>query len=260
LSDGEPYAEIEALLAALSAGPVAIGDQIGATDRDLVMRTCRDDGVLVKPDVPLAAVDRCFAANSFLKETPLIGETYSDHPSGRWVYVASFHACQSKDPLPCRIELGDLGVSRPASAVVVYDWRRGTFERLAADDGWACELDFQDWDYKILCPLLDGGVTVFGDVRKYATVSDHHVVGIRLDAGTLQFTLLDRAGSMVEVHGCSEKSPCNVVASVPGGAREIERRLEDEGWSWDPTDGRWAVRARVGANGHTLVRMTFGTD
>ena len=62
LSDraAEPYAEIEALLAALSTGPVGIGDRIGRADRALVLRTCREDGMLVKPDAPLAALDDCF--------------------------------------------------------------------------------------------------------------------------------------------------------------------------------------------------------
>jgi len=115
MSDGEPYAEVEALLASLSAGPVGIGDQLGCTDRDLVMRTCREDGVLVKPDVPIAAVDQCFRANSFFEPSALIGECYSAHPAGRWVYVASFNAHRGKQPLDVRVELAALGESRPWS-------------------------------------------------------------------------------------------------------------------------------------------------
>src|SRR5262249_9521524 len=76
---GEAYAEGEPLLAALSSGPVGIGDEIGCSDRDIIMRTCREDGVLVKPDVPIAALDRCFMRNAFLEPEPLLGETYSDH-------------------------------------------------------------------------------------------------------------------------------------------------------------------------------------
>ena len=44
--------EVEALLAALSAGPVGVGDRIGEADVELIRRTCRADGVLVRPDVP----------------------------------------------------------------------------------------------------------------------------------------------------------------------------------------------------------------
>ena len=55
---GSATREVEALLAALSAGPVGIGDPIGDADVDLIRRTCRADGVLVRPDVPVAAIDR----------------------------------------------------------------------------------------------------------------------------------------------------------------------------------------------------------
>ena len=46
--NGEP----EALLSALSTGPVGLGDRVGRMDPALAMRTCRADGVLIKPDVP----------------------------------------------------------------------------------------------------------------------------------------------------------------------------------------------------------------
>ena len=59
--------EAESLLAALSGGPVGIGDQLGHTRRELVLRTCRADGVLVKPDLPLAALDRCFREPRLLR-------------------------------------------------------------------------------------------------------------------------------------------------------------------------------------------------
>jgi hypothetical protein len=255
LGTAEPYAEIEALLAALSAGPVAIGDQIGATVRDLVLRTCRDDGVLVKPDVPIAAIDACFAANTFLRTEPLIGETYSDHPAGRWSYVAAFHACQSKDPLAVRVNLDRLGEARPRVPVMAYDWRRRSFERLDPDGGWSSTLEFQDWDYRVLCPLLPGEVAVFGDVSKYATVGDRHIGEITHRGRSLEMTLSDRPGAIVEVHGYAAKAPIGVAAWVPGETRKIERDSGGgESWTWEPS-GLWVLRARVGDNGHTRIAM-----
>ncbi|MET1040240.1 MAG: hypothetical protein ABWZ90_04305, partial [Acidimicrobiales bacterium] len=44
--NGEP----EALLSALSTGPVALGDGVGRMDPALALRTCRADGILIKPD------------------------------------------------------------------------------------------------------------------------------------------------------------------------------------------------------------------
>ena len=68
--DGDPHAEIEALLSALSSGPVGIGDRLGRTDRGVVLRTCRPDGLLVKPDVPIAALERCFFRHAHLHPDP----------------------------------------------------------------------------------------------------------------------------------------------------------------------------------------------
>ena len=42
----------------MSAGPIAPGDGVGDTDAVLVKRTCRLDGVLLKPDRPALSVDR----------------------------------------------------------------------------------------------------------------------------------------------------------------------------------------------------------
>src|SRR6185437_6222680 len=79
--------EVEALLAALSAGPVGIGDRIGEADVDLIRRTCRADGVLVRPDVPVAAIDRAtFGAPVWTGEL-LVGSAYTQHAAGRWGYA-----------------------------------------------------------------------------------------------------------------------------------------------------------------------------
>ncbi|HUI25643.1 MAG TPA: hypothetical protein VL403_06115 [Candidatus Kryptonia bacterium] len=247
ISAGEPYAEIEALLAALSTGPVAIGDEIGRTNRELVMRTCREDGVLIKPDVPLAAIDRCFHANGFLEPAPLIGETHSRHPAGRWSYVASFNACRAKAPLAFRIALADLGALRPDGPALLYNWRERTWTRLDRDGGWDCVLEFQDWDYRVVCPLLPGDVTVFGDVGKYATVGDRRVAHITASARGVKFDVLGAPGTSVEVRGYSAASPSSITAWQPGRPSAIPN---DEGsgerWSWGRITGEWIVRVDLG--------------
>lgn len=258
MSDGEPYAEVEALLASLSAGPVGIGDQLGCTDRDLVMRTCREDGVLVKPDVPIAAVDQCFRANSFFEPSALIGECYSAHPAGRWVYVASFNAHRGKQPLDVRVELAALGESRPTAPVVAFNWRRRTATRLDVDSGWDVTLAFQDWDYRILCPLLPGDITVFGDVSRYATVGDRRVARIASVRGDLHFDVLGAPETYVEVYGYAATRPARVTAWTAAQPRTIGlagERDSGESWSWDAQSGQWRTRLRVDRSGHTHIAI-----
>ena len=52
-----PNGEPEALLSALSTGPVGLGDRVGRMDPALALRTCRADGLLVKPHTAIAATD-----------------------------------------------------------------------------------------------------------------------------------------------------------------------------------------------------------
>ena len=57
----EPYPEVQGAVAALSAGPVAPGDEIGAANKSLIMRTCRVDGLLLPPSLPAMPVEVIFA-------------------------------------------------------------------------------------------------------------------------------------------------------------------------------------------------------
>ena len=86
---GSETREVEALLSALSAGPVGVGDRVGEADPALIRRTCRADGVLVRPDVPVAAIDRAvFDAPVWTGEL-LTGSAHTDHAAGRWGYVVT---------------------------------------------------------------------------------------------------------------------------------------------------------------------------
>jgi len=262
LSPGEPYAEVEALLASLSSGPVAIGDQLGHSDRELVLRCCREDGVLVKPDVPLAALDRCFLANSFLEPALLVGETHSLHPAGRWLYVTSFNAYRGKQPISGRVNLADLGALCPTGPALVYDWRRHTWSRCAAHEGWDLTLAFQEWDYRVVCPLLPGDVTIFGDVRKYATVGDRRVAHITQRDGALHFTVFGMPRTCVEVHGYAATKPGAMTQWSPGGTRPLAETTlgtnRPDTWGWDDATGLWHVRLGIGSLGHVRVTLTTG--
>jgi hypothetical protein len=54
----EDLPEREIIIAILSTGPVAPGDGINYTRSDLIMKCCREDGLILKPDRPLTMIDR----------------------------------------------------------------------------------------------------------------------------------------------------------------------------------------------------------
>lgn len=149
--DGDPHAEAESLLAALSAGPVGIGDRIGRTDPTIVARLCRPDGVLVKPDRPLALTDRSWFATAADPEP-----TFAETASGPWRYVVALHAADTADPVTGSLPLGE--------EMLVYDWRR---EVASIADEVAVSLDRREWSLFVCCPLGAGA-----DGRRRATIGD----------------------------------------------------------------------------------------
>ncbi len=134
----------EAALAALSGGPVGIGDPLGATDRDLVLTTARADGRTVAPDVPVAAIARCFARHGVLTSEPVVGATHSTHAAGRWSYVLTMNCHDgtdtSVDAVRTTIGLAELGADAPegpsgrgSGAALALDWRSGRVVRIPAE-------------------------------------------------------------------------------------------------------------------------------
>src|SRR4029450_14020811 len=116
----------------------------------------REDGVLVKPDAPLAALDHCFRSFGYLDPHVLIGETYSNHPAGRWVYVLACSAGRARELIAERCALAQLGAERPLQPVWAYEWRSGRWTRLDPDGGWAIEVAWQEWERRALWPALPG--------------------------------------------------------------------------------------------------------
>ena len=53
----EPLPDREILIATLSTGPVAFGDGVNYIDSIRIMRCCRQDGLILKPDQPLTMID-----------------------------------------------------------------------------------------------------------------------------------------------------------------------------------------------------------
>ncbi|HUQ40847.1 MAG TPA: hypothetical protein VM030_11920 [Acidimicrobiales bacterium] len=214
----EAHTDVEALLSALSTGPVGIGDRLGRADAAVVRRTCRADATLVKPDTPVAALDRSFMRWATGRRALLVGAATTDHLAGTWHYVVTLNAGEA--PVTGRVELSDLGRRAPTGPVVVWDWRRQTAELLEPDGGWDVALDPLDWDYRVVAPLLSGGVAVIGDPGLYATAGDMRIGGVTDDERGVRATVLG-AEETVEL----------VTWSRPSGVGRQTVEVPLRGWS-----------------------------
>lgn len=250
---GEPLAEAEALLAALSGGPVGIGDQIGHARRDRVMRTCREDGVLVKPDLPVAAIDRCFAHHAYLAEQALVGETWSRHPIGRYVYVVVMNACHAtKEPareLAWRLAPRELGEAAPTTRTIALDWREGRARELEPEGLLEGRLAYQDFAYFVLCPLASAGIAVLGDPCRYVVAGDRRIADVTEVEEGVRFEVHGVPGSQVDVHLWARRPPRAARAFAPcEGARvELVPGAEAE---------RHLARVGLGASGFARITVS----
>jgi hypothetical protein len=225
---GEP----EALLSALSAGPVGLGDRVGRCDAQLARRTCRADGRLVKPHVPVAAIDRSMVGRPAFAPELLVAECWSDHPAGRWSYVVALHANPSDDPVSGEVVLPELGESAPAGDVVAWDWRARTATRVTPDARWSVSLPREGWAFWVLAPVLASGLAVIGDVELLVPAGDARVEVAEVPGGAR--VVVKGAGETVTIVGWSESAP--LVDGSPAdhdpasGVFSFEVRVPPRGW------------------------------
>ena len=161
--DGDEHAELEALLACMSAGPVGIGDRIGCTDREIVMRTCESDGLIRHVDHPLGMVDSCLFGEPARGERLAWASTTSTRDGQVWTYVVAVNTATESRVVTDRLDLADVSL---VDARSVLDWRRGTVEHV---DAISAELAPRDWALWVCAP--PGQRADAGDLTKYVTIS-----------------------------------------------------------------------------------------
>lgn len=238
-SNGEP----EALISVLSTGPVGLGDRVGRNDAELALRTCRADGILIKPHSPIAATGRSMVANAAFTSELMVAECWSDHPAGRWSYVLGLHTNPSDDRLEGEIVFAELGESTPTGEVVVWDWRTNTATHLAdplgADGRWPVSLAKEDWAYLVVAPVLAAGrLAVIGDVDKFVPAGDVRIEVTETDDGVR--LLVKGAGETVTVTGWAAKAP---IAA------------DDSAVTHDEATGVWSVTVEVPSRGWNTVEL-----
>jgi hypothetical protein len=248
-----PTREVEALLSALSAGPVGIGDRIGEADPALVRRTCRADGVLVRPDVPIAALDRAAFDAPVWSGELLVAAAHTQHSAGRWGYVLTCNVASDGERHGAHVALTDLADDRPGTdSVVVYDWRTGRFDVVTRDGGYDVELEPRGWDYRVAVPVLAGGVAVVGDPGLYAAAGDSRVADVAVDGTDVVVTVLG-AGEAVDLAGWSSAPIAARSWSPASGAADLAVAR-------DVAHGSWRLTVAVGESGWATVRIRHLPD
>jgi hypothetical protein len=215
----EKYGEAEALISALSSGMVGMSDGIGKAKAELVMATCRSDGLLLKPDRAVTPIDAMFLPH----QRPFIAYTESKRKQGTWKYVAAYHLASKHEQ---RIEadtviarfmydarpfeemfifpekvtdwhvdpVSDLGISVP---VVAYNWRTKTASVVSGTFDVPEIKDLYDHAYFVLAPIFNNGMALIGEADKYVTMADKRFTDIVVENDSLTVTLAGAASEEV---------------------------------------------------------------
>jgi hypothetical protein len=242
-------AEGEALVSTLSAGMFGIGDALGTADASLVMRACRMDGLLLKPDRPALPIDAMFLPNG----RPYTVFTQSGREGlGTWTYLAAFNlgledpGRQDEDRvwsallyeglpledlylLPARVT--DLRVDPAADLdavpgrAVLYDWRAGTARVVDGAFDLPPIPGYADHAYLVLAPLLSNGMALIGETAKFVTLADRRFRTIEVLPDAIRVTIEGVPGEEVTLlafDGTAGKSIGPKVAKIKADGSAVE--------------------------------------
>lgn len=201
----EAHGVAEALVATLSGGIVAASDGLGRAKPDVLLPTCRADGVVLKPDRPAFPVDPMFLPH----RRPWTTATFSDRGAeGRWDYLAAYllasehpertdtdrlWAMLSVDQdLPVELTFQfpeqvddwhvdlarDLGI---AGKRVAYDWLAGTARVVEGAFDLAPIPHLYEPAYVVLAPVADNGLALLGETGKYVTMADRRIRSVQVE-------------------------------------------------------------------------------
>jgi hypothetical protein len=198
------------LLSTLSAGPVGIGDALGAENKANLMQAVRADGVIVKPDAPMVPLDASYIADAQNLKTPLTASTYTDHDGIKTEYVFAFRRPKTAGD-GIRFAPAELGLTR---AAYVYDYFSGQGVRRDADGAFAASLGDKGSAFYVVAPVGKSGIAFLGDKGKFVGTGKQRIDSLRDEFGRLTVGVLFAENEKsVTLHGYAESAPKLTIIS-----------------------------------------------
>ncbi len=197
------------LVSTLSAGPVGVGDHISDLNGQNLLQAGRRDGMIVKPDVPLAPVDQTFINDAQALGKPMVASTYTNFERSRALYVLAYRRGSDSG---VSFTPATLGLDGP---VYVYNYFGGSGKLIDAAAGFQDSLD-GDRAYYIVAPVGPSGIAFLGDAGHFVSLGKKRVPQLR-DGGAVEAIISFAAGeSSRMLFGYSPSAP--IVTAASGGA------------------------------------------
>ena len=182
----------EALMATLSCAMVGPMDGIELLNASRVMTSCRKDGVLLKPDKPLATSESCFRSAN---PTCHVYHTFSDVVLANASSSFRAHYIFSNDVEPLTADM----LYHPSAAArhLYYNWYTGAAGVFESSNALAA--GYEGHIFAMVVPELANGWTLLGEIEKYVPLSRKRVSGVQLSGQNMYVTLAGVPGEDVNV-------------------------------------------------------------
>ncbi|MDB6017190.1 MAG: hypothetical protein JWR19_1679 [Pedosphaera sp.] len=192
------------LLSTLSAGPVGIGDAIGAENKANLLQAVRADGVIVKPDATIVPLDRSYIADAGKKPVPLTASTHTDRDGIRTEYVFAFN--RSKTPEDkVHFSAAELGLSGPT---YVYDYFSGAGKLLNRGAQFSAPLGKEASAFYVVAPVGKSRIAFLGDKNKFVGTGRQRIASLHDEAGRLTVgVVFAKTEESVMLHGYASVVP-----------------------------------------------------
>ena len=231
----------DVLLATLTAGPIGSGDALGSIIGANLSRAVRSDGVIVKPDVPLAPTDSTFVAISARPDAPVVTFTYTDHAGLRTAYVFAYDRVEGVQS-PVSFAPESLGI---AARAFVYDYFHETGRVTQLGQSFTGSVDYNGY-YFVVAPVGTSGIAFLGDPGKFVSCSKKRIEQIS-DDGVLRVSVRFAEGEKsVVLH---LYSPFQPVATAEVGS---------VGPLTPSAAGTYRVAVTPDASGQAMVNFSIG--
>ena len=229
------------LLAALSGGPVGVGDPIGAVNAANLLRAVRKDGVIVKPNAPLVPMDQSFINDAQGGQAPMLAATYTDLGDLKAAYVFAY---PRGSPLPISFQPKSLGFD---GLVYIYNYLAHTGRLMNSAELFIDET-LDAYAYYIVTPIGRSGIGLLGDADQLVSLGRQRIHSV-IDDGVLEVAVTFAQGeSDCVLHGYSPSAP---KVTAKAGAAGVP--------SYDPATRLFRVSLLPGNDGSAVVDIAPGT-
>ena len=233
----ELWPERQALVASLSGGPVAFGDGIGYTNKTLLMKTCREDGLLLKPDKPATPIDRAFTSNAPPAE---VWDTYSTKGEKRWHYLFVYDQEEEFDLFP-----QDIGLKLD---YVSYNFQTGEVKKLPKGSSlWIDMSQGKPWEYLVLAPIMENGMALIGDASKFVCAANKRVSDVEVKDGKL---FIHAEGAPFEKTSLTLFSP-----ETPKAIKADGRPIAREKWEYNKENNTIRFEIQFDSRGERTIEV-----